>query len=108
MLLIHISRFLGSGVAGLKRRKSPGRPSKLAKTQRRELAQLIDQGPAKAGFCGNCWRSPMIQQLMHERFGVSYSVHYLSQLLKSMGFSFQKARFVSDHLNHLNKRQNPP
>ena len=37
-----ISRFLGSGVAGLKRRKSPGRPSKLTKTQRQEFAKLID------------------------------------------------------------------
>ncbi len=26
-----------------------------------------------------------------------YSVNYLSQLLKNMGFSYQKARFVSDH-----------
>ncbi len=100
-----IGRFLSSGVAGFKRRKSPGRPSKLTKTQRRELAKLIDQGPAKAGFCGNCWRSPMIQQLIHERFGVLYSVHYLSQLLKSMGFSFQKARFVSDHLNKDTRKQ---
>jgi len=48
---------------------------------------------------GNCWRSPMIQHLIHERFGVFYAVHYISQLLKNMGFSYQKARFVSDHLN---------
>ena len=50
----------------------------------------------KAGFEGACWRSPMIQHLIYEKYGVCYSVHYISQLLKAMGFSFQKARFVSD------------
>ena len=41
----------------------------------------------------------MIQHLIQERFGVFYSVRYLSALLKSMGYSYQKARFVSGHLD---------
>src|SRR3712207_5419327 len=32
-------------------------------------------------------------------FGVMYNVHYVSELLRNLGFSHQKARFVSDHLN---------
>ncbi|MCP5018104.1 MAG: IS630 family transposase [Ketobacter sp.] len=100
-----IGQFLCSGVAGLKRGKSPGRPPKLTKSDKRELAKLIDKGPAKAGFCGNCWRSPMIQKMILDKFGVFYSVHYISQLLKAMGFSFQKARFVSDHLNKDKRKQ---
>ena len=43
------------------------------------------------------WRTPMIQHLLDERFGVLSSVHDSSQLLKHRGFSYQKARFVSDH-----------
>jgi hypothetical protein len=39
----------------------------------------------------------MIQYLIYERFGVFYSVCYIAQLLKNMGFSYQKAAFVSDH-----------
>ncbi len=38
-----IGQFLRSGVAGLKGGKSPGRPAKLTKSDRRELAMLIDQ-----------------------------------------------------------------
>ena len=94
-----MKRFLLDGIQGLESKKSPGRPRKLSKTQRQELARLIEAGPAEAGLIGNCWRSPMIQYLIHERFGVFYSVNYISLLLKSMGFSYQKARFVSDHLN---------
>jgi len=94
-----VRAFLLRGVEGLTPKKSPGRPSKLTKSQRRELAEIIDQGPAAAGFVGNCWRSPMIQQIIYEKFKVAYSVHYLSELLRNMGFSYQKARFVSDHLD---------
>jgi len=92
-----VNAFLLSGVEGLKSRKPPGKPSNLTKTQRKELDKIITDGPAKAGFPGSCWRSPMIQSLIYERFGVFYSGHYISQLLKNMGFSYQKAKFVADH-----------
>ena len=98
-------RYVIDGVRGLHSKKSPGRPPKLSKTQRLELAKLIDEGPAKAGFNGNCWRSPMIQQLIQERFGVFYNVRYISELLKSMDYSYQKARFVSDHLDSEKRMQ---
>ena len=35
---------------------------------------LIEEGPVKAGFKGACWRSPMIQQLIYDRFNVYYNV----------------------------------
>jgi transposase len=38
----------------------------------------------------------MIQNLIYEKFGVFYAVHYISKLLKNMGFSWQKAKFVPD------------
>jgi transposase len=93
-----VNIVLLKGIKSLKSKKrSAGRPPKLTKNQRKELDKLITEGPAKAGFSGACWRSPMIQALIFARFGVSYSVHYISQLLKNMGFSYQKAKFVADH-----------
>jgi hypothetical protein len=41
----------------------------------------------------------MIQDLIQRQFGVAYHPHSLCPLLKTMGFSYQKARFVLDHLN---------
>ena len=38
-----------------------------------------------------------MQHVLDERLGVLSSVHYLSQLLKNRGFSYQKARLVSAH-----------
>jgi transposase len=72
--------------------------------KKEELVRLIDQGPAAADFTSACWRSPMIQQLIFDRFGVFYNVFYIAQLLKDLGFSWQKAAFVSDHLDEANRR----
>jgi transposase len=91
--------FCCDGVQGAPRQKPTGRPPKLTPTQQEALATLIDEGPVKAGFSGACWRSPRLQQLICDRFGVFYNVFYIAQLLKNLGFSFQKAAFVSDHLN---------
>jgi transposase len=100
-----VKQFLLYGLRGLTSKKSSGRPSKLTDTQKWELAKLVDEGPQKAGFIGNCWRSPMVQELIHERFGVVYSVYYIAELLKNMGFRYQKAKFVSGHLNKEKRAQ---
>jgi transposase len=96
--------LLLEGLPGLKRKKPTGRPPKLTKTQQQALADLVDKGPVQAGFASACWHSPMIQQLIHERFGIYYNVFYIAQLLRNLGFSYQKAAFVSAHLND-EKRQ---
>ena len=100
----YVRLFLISGVAGVRFQKSPGRPPKLTKTQKEELSGMIDAGPEAAGFGGACWRSPMLQELLRQRFGVIYCVAYIAELLKNLGFSFQKARFVSDHLDEAKRR----
>jgi transposase len=99
-----VRRFCCYGPKGPASKKPGGRKPKLTLTQKEELARLIDQGPVAAGFSGACWRSPMIQQLIFDRFGVFYNVFYIAQLLKNLGFSWQKAAFVSDHLSEAKRR----
>lgn len=101
----YVKRFLIYGANGVGFKKPRGRRSKLTKEQKRELCRIIDEGPQAAGFEGGCWRSPMIQQVMLDRFGVTYNVFYIAELLHSLGFSFQKARFVSDHLDEQQRRE---
>jgi transposase len=96
--------FCCYGIKGAPRKKPTGRPAKLTPWQKAELVQLIEEGPVKAGFDGACWRSPRIQELIYRRFGVYYNVFYLAQLLKQLGFSWQKAAFVSDHLDEAKRR----
>jgi len=100
-----LAAYLSKGISGLSAKKSPGRPARLTKEEKKELSRLIDMGPDKCGFSGYCWRSPMIQVLIKEVFGVSYTIQYISQLLRDLGFSYQKAKFESDHLNAAKRKQ---
>jgi transposase len=95
----YITSFLLHGIASLSYRRPPGRPPKLAKTQRKELVDLVTAGPEAAGYPSGCWNAVLIQDLIRERFGVEYHPQYICALLGTLGFSFQKARFVSDHLD---------
>lgn len=87
------------GVAGLTVTWRGGRRSRLSKTHKARLTDLIKAGPQAAGFKGGGWNAPMILELIAREFGVSYNVHYVSELVGNLGFSFQKARLVSDHLD---------
>jgi transposase len=93
------NQYLCKGMASLVYKAPPGRPSKLTKTQQQQLAEWIKASPQGSGYTSGCWNTPMIQDLIQRHFGVVYHPHYIATLLKNMGFSYQKARFVSDHLS---------
>ena len=89
--------FILTGLDSLRRNWSGGRPAKLTGKQKQPLAAMIDAGPGTGGYAGEAWRSPLIQDLIFRQFGKFYSVKYIAELLKNLGFSYQKARFVADH-----------
>ena len=76
----------------------------LDMTQRKELKELISVGAEAAGYVSSCWTANMVQDLILRRFGIRYHPHYVCALLDQLGFSFQKARFVSDHLDEEARR----
>ncbi len=96
--------FVLDRFASLHVRKPSGRPAKLTRSQKQRLCDLIAAGPEASGYLTGCWHSALIQALILREFGVLYTVHYVSELLRNLDFSYQKARFVSDHLNE-EKRQ---
>jgi len=94
-----LKQLLVEGVASLKPQWKGGRPSKLSKSQKKRLCEWIKAGPRAAGYPSGCWSGLLVQDLIWQHFGVLYNAHYVCDLLKSLGFSYQKARFVSDHLD---------
>ena len=99
-----LKEFLLQGLDSLHYRFGGGRKAKLTQTQMKRLGKLIDAGPQVAGFDSACWNSILIRVLIEREFGVLYNRYYVCELLRNLGFSFQKARFVSDHLDEA-KRQ---
>jgi transposase len=77
----------------------PGRPPRLTKSQKRDLSKWIEAGPEACGYPTGCWTSVLVQDLIYQKFDVMYNRFYVCELLGNLGFSFQKARFISDHLD---------
>ncbi len=100
-----LTAFLVEGVAALQVQWKGGRPSKLTPTQQARLQELVTAGPQAAGFPTGCWNALLIQTVIWREFGRPYNIHYVSTLLHNLGFSFQKARFVSDHLDEARRQE---
>jgi transposase len=98
-----LKQLLADGVSSLQPQWRGGRPRKLTGRQRRQLCQWLQAGPQAAGYPCGCWSALWVQDLIQRAFGVLYNAHYLCELLKNLGFSYQKARFVSDHLDEMKR-----
>ena len=91
--------FLLRGIDSLVYGHRGGRRPKLSPGQKKRLVELIEAGPLVVGCETACWTSVLIRVLIWREFGVLYNCQYVCTLLHNLGFSFQKARFVSDHLD---------
>lgn len=94
-----LNEFVTDGLNSLKYQKAPGRPARLTKSQKRDLVKWIEEGPEASGYTSGCWTSLLIQDLIYQKFHVLYDRFYVCELLRNLGFSYQKACFVSDHLD---------
>ncbi len=52
-----VKSFLFVGLRSLKFKKSKGRPPKLTKEQKKQLKQVIKDGPEAAGYASGCWKA---------------------------------------------------
>src|SRR2546428_4239523 len=91
--------FVLRGMASLLSRHSGGRPEKLTPRQQKRLVELIEAGPLVVGCETACWHSVLMRVLIWRELGVLDNRQYVCTLLHNLGFSFPKARFVSDHLD---------
>ena len=91
--------FLLHGLESLRYRHSGGRRPKRTSRQKNRLVELLEAGPQVVGCETACWTSILLRVLIWREFGVLYNRQYVCPLLHNLGVSFQKARFVSDHLD---------
>lgn len=107
-----IQEFMLGGIKSLKYQRKAGRHSKLSASQKQQLCQWLDASPLSVGFEYGCtpskgcfWNALLVQELIRQKFGVLYNRMYakgtfsVCALLKGLGYTFQKAKFVSDHID---------
>src|SRR3712207_2550662 len=60
------------GMEALRKRTSPGAPSRLSKEQRGQLKGLFAQGALAHGFRGDVWTCDRVVEMIRREFGVVY------------------------------------
>lgn len=87
-----VLRFNNDGPSGLIDRKAWGQPSKLNDEQRKELAQIVKDGPIPAIHGVVRWRRKDLSLWLFEEFGISLEESSVGRELRALGFSKITAR----------------
>jgi transposase len=75
----------GSGVESLRKRRAPGRPSRLTREQLNSLADLMAQGASTYGFPDDRWTTARLSVAISVRYGVRYDPDHVGRLMHKMG-----------------------
>ena len=82
-----VIRFNEEGPEGLINKKTPGRPSKFTNEQKRQLAEIVEEGPANHVPGLIRWRCIDLVPIVKERFGVECHKETIGRILRELGFS---------------------
>jgi transposase len=80
------------GVKALASKPHAGRPPKLGARQRRELIDVLKQGPRRHGYGTELWTLGRVAEVIACHFGVSYHPSQVWRILRSLGWTCQKPR----------------
>ena len=75
----------GSGVDSLRKRRAPGRPSRLSREQLSGLASLMGEGAMLYGFPDDRWTTARLAVAIEARYGVRYDPDHVGRLMHKMG-----------------------
>ena len=91
-----LKKFMVRGFSWLlgKHYQGRGRKPRLTDKQKQQLYEVVLAGPEASGYDRGIWNSAMIVIEIEKRFGVTYSPRYVCTLLKRLGLSYQKAKFI--------------
>lgn len=78
------------GEASLARPQVGGSIRKLTPEQIEQLVKMLDEGAEHHGFEGNVRTRARVKELIERKFGVTYQVSTLSDLLRDLGYTSQK------------------
>jgi len=75
----------GNGIDGLRKRRAPGRPSRLKPDQLQAVAEIYQAGPRAAGFNSDAWTTARFAEAILARFGVRYDPDHVGRIMHRLG-----------------------
>jgi len=75
----------GRGMDGLRKRRAPGRPSRLNAEQLQLAAEIYRSGPRTAGFSTDRWTTARFAGAIQARFGIHYDPDHVGRIIHRLG-----------------------
>lgn len=85
-----LNKAEGQGIEALYSRKAGGPKPRLSDEQLAELPALLAEGTEAYGFRGDVWTRPRVAEVIKREFGVAYTPQHVGNLLRKIGWSWQK------------------
>jgi transposase len=90
---VWVSNFNIYGVDGLVNKVKSGRKPLLNEVQKKELYNvLLNNRPSDFDYNTATWNGPILKDFIKKKYGIEYKKAQVYNILKSLGFTFQKAR----------------
>ncbi|MCA9471257.1 MAG: winged helix-turn-helix domain-containing protein [Nitrospirales bacterium] len=83
------------GSDALKAKPHTGRPSRLSRQQRLQLAKILRKGPRAAKLRADYWTCHHVQKVIRRTFGIRYHADHVSRILRSLGWKYRKTKSKS-------------
>jgi transposase len=80
----------GRGLESLRKRRAPGRPSRLTADQLGIIAECYRSGPRAAGFESDRWTTARFADAIYVRFGVRYDPDHVGRIMHRLGLRERK------------------
>jgi len=84
----------GRGVEALRKRRTPGRPSRLSADQLTGVNELYHAGPRAAGFDSDRWTTLRFAEAIYARFGIRYDPDHVGRIMHRLGLRDRKRKAV--------------
>jgi transposase len=84
----------GNGLEGLRKRRAPGRPSRLNPDQQRAVAAIYHAGARAAGFDTDRWTTGRFADAIRASFGVQYDPDHVGRIMHRLGLRERARRRV--------------
>ncbi len=75
----------GRGLEALRKRRAPGRPSRLNTEQLATVAEIYRSGPRIAGFDNDRWTTARFAEAIQARFSVRYDPDHVGRIMHRLG-----------------------
>ena len=80
----------GTGIEGLRKRRAPGRPSRLSADQLRAVSELYQAGPRTCGFDTDRWTTARFAEAIQAKFAIHYDPDHVGRIMHRLGLRVRR------------------